>query len=82
MWFVASERSTAVSTQTNETIDLTGQRALPEVSRSEARAGGGDAFGFGPDGRPAAATAASADELVDGPWLDAILARSTSRVCS
>jgi putative transposase len=61
--------------ETNETIGSTGQWRLAEASRSEARAGGGERFGFGPDDQHAATTVASADALVDGPWLDALLAR-------
>ena len=59
-----------MSTQTTETIGSTGQRGLPESARTSA-VGGREAFGFGPDVKPAA----SADDLVDGPWLDAMLAR-------
>jgi putative transposase len=58
-----------MSTQTTETIDSTGQRVPAESARSSA-VDGQEAFGFAPEVRPAA----SADDLVDGPWLDAMLA--------
>jgi hypothetical protein len=78
------------TTEMTESIDSTGRGLpeIPDVSGAVARAGGGEAFGFGPDGRPAGATAGavgSAEELVDGPWLDAVLRcwrGSTSRGCS
>jgi hypothetical protein len=63
-----------MSTQTIETIDSTGQRVPPESAWGQA-VDGREAFGFVPDGQPAAITGASADALVGGPWLDALLAR-------
>jgi putative transposase len=54
-----------MSTQTIETMESTGQRTLPEGSRADGR----EAFGFEQAGP------VSADALVDGPWLDALLDR-------
>lgn len=53
-----------MSTQMNESA---GQRALPESSPQDGR----EAFGFGPADR----VVGTADALVDGPWLDALLDR-------